>query len=32
MHRVIKIRFTLFYGEAPEAKCYGYMELNQDGI
>lgn len=31
MHKVIKIRFTLFYGEAPEAKCFGYMELNQDG-
>lgn len=31
MHRVDKIRFTLFYGQAPEAECYGYMELNQDG-
>ncbi|WP_040950954.1 hypothetical protein [Gorillibacterium massiliense] len=31
MHNVIKIRFTLLYGEAPEAKCYGYMELNQNG-
>ncbi|MNE64014.1 hypothetical protein D3C80_1593980 [compost metagenome] len=31
MHKVIKIRFTLFYGEAPETKCYGYMELNQNG-
>ncbi|MNN49719.1 hypothetical protein D3C81_1642640 [compost metagenome] len=31
MHRVIKIRFTLFYGKAPEANGYGYMELNQDG-
>ncbi|MCP3806624.1 hypothetical protein ACYCSE_08915 [Paenibacillus sp. SEL1] len=31
MHRVVKIKFMLFYGEAPEAKCYGYMELNQDG-
>ncbi|RCX23700.1 hypothetical protein DFP94_1011302 [Fontibacillus phaseoli] len=31
MHRVIKIRFTVFYGEASEANCLGYMELNQDG-
>ncbi|WP_411829795.1 hypothetical protein [Paenibacillus ehimensis] len=23
--------FTLFCAEAPEATCYGYMELNQDG-
>lgn len=31
MHKVIKIRYTLFYGELPEANSYGYMELNQDG-
>lgn len=31
MHKVIKIRFTLINGEAPEAKCNGYMELNEDG-
>ncbi|MCQ6563309.1 hypothetical protein [Paenibacillus mendelii] len=31
MNRVDKIRFILLYGEAPEAKCYGYMELNRDG-
>ncbi|TBL76597.1 hypothetical protein [Paenibacillus thalictri] len=31
MHKVIKIRFTLFYSEAPEAAYYGYMELNQNG-
>jgi len=31
MHAVIKIRFTLFYGEATETKVYGYMELNRDG-
>ncbi|WP_410768787.1 hypothetical protein [Fontibacillus sp. BL9] len=31
MHRVIKIRFTVFYGEVSEANCFGYMELNQDG-
>lgn len=31
MHKVIKVRFTLFYGKAPEATCYGYMELNQHG-
>jgi hypothetical protein len=31
MNRVDKIRFLLLYGEAPEAQCFGYMELNQDG-
>lgn len=31
MHKVIKIKFTLFYGEASDAYCYGYMELNRDG-
>lgn len=31
MHRVDKVRFILFYGEAPEAACYGYMELNDEG-
>ncbi|MBP1995622.1 hypothetical protein [Paenibacillus eucommiae] len=31
MNRVDKIRFLLLYSEVPEAKCYGYMELNQDG-
>lgn len=31
MNSVDKIRFLLFYGEAPEATCYGYMELNRDG-
>ncbi|MFC4301951.1 hypothetical protein [Cohnella boryungensis] len=31
MHRVDKIRFTLFYGESPEAEGYGYMELNAEG-
>ncbi|WP_058300653.1 hypothetical protein [Gorillibacterium timonense] len=31
MNKVDKIRFTLLYGEAPEANGYGYMELNQDG-
>ncbi|WP_168120761.1 hypothetical protein [Paenibacillus sp. HB172176] len=30
MHRVDKIRFMLLYGKAPEAECYGYIELNQD--
>ncbi|WNS42306.1 hypothetical protein [Paenibacillus sp. MMS20-IR301] len=31
MHSVDKIRFLLLYGEVPEAACYGYMELNQEG-
>ncbi|UVI30272.1 hypothetical protein [Paenibacillus spongiae] len=31
MNRVDKIRFMLLYGEAPEAQCYGYMELDRDG-
>lgn len=31
MNSVDKIRFILLYGEAPEAQCYGYMELNRDG-
>lgn len=31
MNSVNKIRFLLFYGAVPEATCYGYMELNQDG-
>lgn len=31
MNSVYKIRFLLFYGEAPDTSCYGYMELNQDG-
>ncbi|MCY9590614.1 hypothetical protein PC41400_17760 [Paenibacillus chitinolyticus] len=31
MNSVDKIRFMLLYGEAPEANCYGYMELNQYG-
>jgi hypothetical protein len=31
MNRVDKIRFMHLYGEASEAKCYGYMELNRDG-
>ncbi|MEK8217010.1 hypothetical protein [Paenibacillus sp. FSL L8-0463] len=31
MHKVIKIKFTLLYGDAPEANCDGYMELNRDG-
>ncbi|GKS13418.1 hypothetical protein YDYSY3_44180 [Paenibacillus chitinolyticus] len=31
MNSVDKISFLLLYGEVPEAKCYGYMELNQDG-
>lgn len=31
MNRVDKIRFMLLYGKAPEAECYGYMELNRDG-
>lgn len=31
MHKVIKIKFTLFYGEAPEANGDGYMELDRDG-
>ncbi|MBY9078772.1 hypothetical protein KIH86_28160 [Paenibacillus sp. HN-1] len=31
MNSVDKIKFTLLFGQAPEAKCYGYMELNQDG-
>ena len=30
MHKVIKIRYTLLYNEAPESTCYGYMELNSD--
>lgn len=29
MNSVDKIRFSLFYGEAPEAACYGYMERNR---
>ncbi|GGG59342.1 hypothetical protein [Paenibacillus radicis (ex Gao et al. 2016)] len=32
MNSLDKIRFLLFYGEAPETTCYGYMELNQDGM
>jgi len=31
MNRVDKIRFVLLFGEAPEANCCGYMELNRDG-
>ncbi|GGD85219.1 hypothetical protein [Paenibacillus nasutitermitis] len=31
MNRVDIIRFMLLYGKAPEAECYGYMELNRDG-
>lgn len=31
MHSVDKVRFLLFYGEVPEATCYGYMELDQGG-
>lgn len=31
MNRVDKIRFVLLSGKTPEAECYGYMELNQDG-
>ncbi|GGD97524.1 hypothetical protein [Paenibacillus nasutitermitis] len=31
MNRVDKIRFMLLYGKAPEAECFGYMELNRDG-
>ncbi|MEO3945800.1 hypothetical protein [Gorillibacterium sp. CAU 1737] len=31
MHRVIKIRYTLFYGGEPEANANGYMELNAEG-
>ncbi|BFT76138.1 hypothetical protein [Paenibacillus sp. P36] len=31
MNSVYKIKFLLFYGEAPDTTCYGYMELNQDG-
>ncbi|MBO7745114.1 hypothetical protein I8J29_12970 [Paenibacillus sp. MWE-103] len=31
MNRVDKIRFALIHGEAPEAPCYGYMELDRDG-
>ncbi|CAM4474491.1 hypothetical protein [Paenibacillus typhae] len=31
MHSVDKIRFTLFYGETPQADSYGYMELNREG-
>jgi hypothetical protein len=31
MHKVIKIKFTLFHGETPEADCLGYAELNGDG-
>ncbi|MBJ6362561.1 hypothetical protein ACFOQM_14955 [Paenibacillus sp. GCM10012307] len=30
MNRVDKIRFMLLYGEAPQAQCYGYMELDQN--
>ena len=30
MNSVDKIQFLLFYGEVPEATCYGYMEINQD--
>ncbi|WKL04418.1 hypothetical protein Q0F98_15765 [Paenibacillus amylolyticus] len=31
MNSVDKIRFLLLNGEAPEANCYRYMELNRDG-
>ncbi|MDF2836430.1 MAG: hypothetical protein K0Q63_2070 [Paenibacillus sp.] len=31
MHKVIKIRFTLYFGEMPGADCFGYAELNGDG-
>ncbi|WP_042162143.1 hypothetical protein [Paenibacillus gorillae] len=31
MNSLDKIRFSIFYGEAPAATCYGYMELNRDG-
>ncbi|MFC5702747.1 hypothetical protein ACFPVX_15705 [Cohnella faecalis] len=31
MNRVDKIRYVLLYGKAPEAICYGYMEMNRDG-
>ncbi|MDR6552371.1 hypothetical protein [Paenibacillus qinlingensis] len=31
MNSVEKIKFLLLYGKAPEATCYGYMELNRDG-
>ncbi|MFD0590969.1 hypothetical protein ACFQZE_23525 [Paenibacillus sp. GCM10027627] len=31
MHRVDKIRYTLFYGEVPEGPYYGYMELDRKG-
>ena len=30
MHKVIKIKFTLLYGEAPEVNCYGYMEFDRE--
>ncbi|ETT77193.1 hypothetical protein C173_05116 [Paenibacillus sp. FSL R7-277] len=31
MNSVDKIRFLLFFGEEPEAACYGYIERNRDG-
>ncbi|QQZ63552.1 hypothetical protein JI735_14500 [Paenibacillus sonchi] len=31
MNSIDKIRFILLYGNEPEIKCYGYMELNQEG-
>ncbi|WP_141503876.1 hypothetical protein [Paenibacillus luteus] len=31
MNSVDKIKFLLFFGEAPVATCYGYMELDRDG-
>jgi len=31
MHRLDKVKFTLFYGKTPEAACYGYMELDREG-
>lgn len=31
MNSVDKIKFLLFFGEAPETICYGYLELNRDG-
>ncbi|WP_135554513.1 hypothetical protein [Paenibacillus cymbidii] len=31
MHRLDKVKFTLFYGKMPETACYGYMESDREG-
>lgn len=31
MHRVDKIKFMIFFGEAPQTPCFGYMELGRSG-